>query len=96
MDFLENERDLKILADKTRLNILQLIYQGEQCGCELIHNLDITQPTLSHHLKVLSDAGFIVGEKEKNKILYSIKMDRIEEVFKQLLDAITCKKDCDI
>jgi ArsR family transcriptional regulator len=96
MDFLKHEKDLKILADKTRLNILQLIYQGEQCGCELIHDLDITQPTLSHHLKILSDTGFIVGEKDKNKILYSINMDKIDQVFKQTLEAITYKKDCDL
>lgn len=96
MDFVEIEKNMKILADKTRLHILQLIYQGEQCGCDLVNSLDITQPTLSHHLKILSEAGFIKGVKDKNKVLYTTKLEEIDNVFKELLDSLTYKKDCDL
>lgn len=90
------EKALKVLADKTRLKILQLIYQGNQCGCDLIDSLDITQPTLSHHLKILNDQGLIEGQKDKNKVLYTIHLENIEKVFKDLMDEITYKKDCDL
>ncbi|MFW5914094.1 MAG: ArsR/SmtB family transcription factor [Bacillota bacterium] len=88
------EKILKVLADHTRLKILSRIYQGEVCGCDLIHCLDISQPTLSHHLKVLSSNGFIEGNRKGNRILYTVNMESLEEVetmFKALMDEeITC------
>lgn len=96
MDFLKLEKELKVLADKTRLNILQLIYQGDQCGCELIHALDIIQPTLSHHLNILSASGFIQGRRDKNKILYQVKLDKLKGLINDTIEAITYKKDCDL
>ncbi|MFP4078612.1 MAG: ArsR/SmtB family transcription factor [Candidatus Izemoplasmataceae bacterium] len=88
------EKILKVLADHTRLKILSRIYQGEVCGCDLIHCLDISQPTLSHHLKVLSSNGFIEGSREGNRILYKVNKASLEEVetmFEALLEEkITC------
>ena len=94
--FKKIEKDFQVLADETRLRILQLIYQGEQCGCDLIHCIDVTQPTLSYHLKILSDAGYIQGVKEKNKVLYTFQKDKIEDVFNQLMRQLTSRKDCDL
>ncbi len=59
-------RSLKALADPARLRILSLIAaspDGEICGCELAEPLGLAQPTVSHHLKVLADAGFLEREK---------------------------------
>ncbi len=89
MDSVEIEKYLKIVGDKTRLHILKLIYQGEVCGCELIHGLDVSQPTLSHHLKVLSEAGFIKGIKEKNRVNYTVDIKRVDTLFKALKAFIT-------
>ena len=74
------EQDFKVLADKTRLKVLHRIRQGEQCGCDLIERLDIKQPTLSHHLRMLSKHGFIVGTKEKNRICYKVNQEKINEI----------------
>lgn len=94
--FNEIEKDLQVLADQTRLHILQLIYQGEQCGCDLIHCIDVTQPTLSYHLKILSDAGYIKGIKVKNKVIYTFQKEKIDDVFTQLMKQLTSRKDCDL
>ncbi|MDP9396738.1 MAG: metalloregulator ArsR/SmtB family transcription factor [Actinomycetota bacterium] len=57
---------LKALADPARLRLLSLIQAhegGEACVCELTEPLGLTQPTVSHHLKVLLDAGLLVRDK---------------------------------
>lgn len=57
---------LKAIADGTRLRLLSLIQShqdGEACVCELTEPLGLTQPTVSHHLKVLVDAGLITRDK---------------------------------
>jgi ArsR family transcriptional regulator len=54
----------KALADETRLSILrQLREQGEVCACDFLACCAVAQPTLSHHLKVLREAGLVVGDK---------------------------------
>jgi ArsR family transcriptional regulator len=57
---------LKAIAVPTRLRLLSMIYAregGEACVCELTEPLGLTQPTISHHLKVLVDAGLITRDK---------------------------------
>jgi len=59
---------------------LHRIRQGEQCGCDLIHKLDIKQPTLSHHLRVLAKHGFIIGTKDKNRMCYVVNKDKVKGI----------------
>lgn len=57
---------LKAVADPTRLRLLSLVYAhagGEACVCELTEPLGLTQPTISHHLRVLVDAGLLSRDK---------------------------------
>jgi len=57
---------LKALADPTRLRLLSLVQasdHGEACVCELTEPLGISQPTVSHHLRILADAGLLQREK---------------------------------
>ena len=53
----------KALGDTSRLNIVKLLTQGEKCGCELLEQLQFGQPTLSHHMKVLSECGLVQVRK---------------------------------
>ena|SRR5215210_1888740 len=65
--------DFAVLADPVRLRLLSLLTSaptGEACVCELVEPLERSQPTVSHHLKVLSDAGLIVGEKRGRWVWY--------------------------
>ena len=62
----------KALGDENRIRILKLLRSGEKCACQLMGSLDISQPTLSHHMKILCDAGIVKGRKDGKWIHYSI------------------------
>ena len=54
----------KAMSDANRLRIIEMLTSGEKCGCELLEELQVTQPTLSHHMKVLSDCGLVSSRKD--------------------------------
>ena len=60
----ETIRVFKAFCDENRLSILSLLRTGEKCACDLLEDLRITQPTLSHHMKILCDAGIVQGRKD--------------------------------
>src|SRR5258708_3708952 len=67
----EGARVFRALADETRLTILrQLREQGAVCACEFVECCDVGQPTVSHHLKVLRDAGLVTTEKRGQWVYY--------------------------
>ena len=72
MGFREDVKRIKSLADENRLAILLSLQHGEKCACVLLEELNITQPTLSHHMKLLCDSDLIVGRKEGKWMHYSI------------------------
>ena len=49
----------KALSDTNRLEIVRMLSDGEKCGCKILDKFDITQPTLSHHMKILVDCGLV-------------------------------------
>jgi len=63
---------LKALGDDTRLKILALLSVRDMCVCELITALDMTQPTTSHHLKILEDAELVHFHKDGRWVFYGI------------------------
>jgi len=69
-------RNLKALADPARLRLLSIIAAhdgGEACVCDLIEPLGLSQPTVSHHLKVLTEAGFVTREKRGVWAYYTLQ-----------------------
>jgi ArsR family transcriptional regulator, arsenate/arsenite/antimonite-responsive transcriptional repressor len=78
---------LKALGDPVRLRLLSMIGShegGEVCVCELTDAFDQTAPTISHHLKVLREAGLIAGERRGTWVYYWLvpgAMDRLAELF---------------
>ena len=74
----------KAFCDENRVRILQLLQDGEKCACMLLEEMNITQPTLSHHMKILCDSGIVKGRKEGKWMHYSISQDGIEEAQKYL------------
>lgn len=78
----------KALADPARLQILSLISaRDEVCGCELVEPLGLAQPTVSHHLKVLWEAGLLVRERRGRWIHYSVDADAIAGLREALITA---------
>lgn len=62
----------KALGDSNRLQIVQMLSDGEKCGCKLLETFNITQPTLSHHIKILCECGLVNDRKEGKWHRYSI------------------------
>lgn len=65
----------KALADENRLEIMEILIDGEKCGCELLKALKIGQPTLSHHMHILCDAGLVDSFKKGKWTHYSISAE---------------------
>jgi ArsR family transcriptional regulator len=81
-------RLLQAAADPTRLAILrQLTAEGEVCACDFTSCCDVAQPTVSHHLKVLREAGWIEGERRGTWIWYSLRPTALER-FRSLAGAL--------
>ena len=62
----------KAFCDENRIRIIKLLRTGEKCACKLLEEINVTQPTLSHHMKILCDSGIVVGRKEGKWMHYSI------------------------
>ena len=69
--------DFKAFSDETRLRILALLEGGERCVCEIVAALQMDQPRISFHLKVLKKAGIVKERKEERWIRYSIRDDNM-------------------
>jgi ArsR family transcriptional regulator len=66
------------LADPVRLRLLGLVAEaGEICSCDLLEPLDRSQPTVSHHTKVLAEAGLLIGEKQGRWVWWRIVPERM-------------------
>jgi ArsR family transcriptional regulator, arsenate/arsenite/antimonite-responsive transcriptional repressor len=73
--FAEGARIFKALCDENRLAILDLLRSGERCACVILEELDISQSTLSHHLKVLCESGMVEAREEGKWTHYSLSRD---------------------
>lgn len=83
----------KAFCDENRLQILELLCSGERCACNILEEMHITQPTLSHHMKILCDAGIVTGRKEGKWMHYSISGEGMEEVKECLEHFVICSGD---
>jgi ArsR family transcriptional regulator, arsenate/arsenite/antimonite-responsive transcriptional repressor len=68
------------LADPVRLQVLSILAaspEGEVCVCDFVEPLGKSQPTVSHHMKILSDAGLVHGERRSKWVYYSLDRGRL-------------------
>ncbi len=93
MGFKEDVRKVKALADENRLAIMLALQHGEQCGCVLLEELNITQPTLSHHMKLLCDSDLVTGRKEGKWMYYSISPEGVSAFREMIAGYARC--DCE-
>ena len=88
----------KALGDENRIRILKMLQNGEKCACKLLEELNISQPTLSHHMKILCDAGIVSGRREGKWTHYSICCDGVKHIrglMKGLLSVENIPADCE-
>ena len=88
MSYKKDVRLIKALADENRLAILDLLQSGEKCAYVLLAELRITQPTLSHHMKVLCDAGIVDSCKDGKWMHYSISLEG-SKMFRNMMQRYT-------
>ena len=81
----------KALSDSNRLEIVQMLSEGEKCGCKLLERFEITQPTLSHHMKILVESGMVNDRKEGKWHYYSLDAATVHD-FKSFIENLGC--DC--
>ncbi|MGE0003341.1 MAG: ArsR/SmtB family transcription factor [Candidatus Izemoplasmatales bacterium] len=85
----------KVLSDPNRLEIVELLLKGETCGCTLIDQLPISQPTLSYHLKAITKSGLATSKREGNWIKHYIDREKIDEMIEYLVSLRDMKvKEC--
>ena len=87
----------KALGDENRIRILKMLSTGEKCACKLLEELKISQPTLSHHMKILCDAGIVTGRKEGKWTHYSVCCEGVRKVrilMQGLLSPENMPEDC--
>lgn len=77
-DFFEIAKIFKAFDDEKRLQILEMLRDKEKCACVLLENLEISQSTLSHHMKILCESGIVHCEKRGKWCYYSISDNGIK------------------
>lgn len=94
--YIESARIFKALGDENRLAILELLSEGEKCGCILLEALNIQQPTLSHHMRILYEAGIVDRSRQGKWIHYSISSQgsrKLQELVSSYTGAAKKKAD---
>ena len=89
-----NAKILKALSDPNRLQIIDLLSCGEKCACEILENFKFTQPTLSHHMKVLMDCGLIEVKKDGIWNYYRLNVKNTNKLVLFLMNLIADKENC--
>jgi len=84
----------KAFCDENRLKIIELLRNGEKCGCTLQEQMPICQSTLSHHMKILVDSGIVQVRKDRKWSYYSLSDGGAEGAKNQLVQLLT-KTDYD-
>jgi ArsR family transcriptional regulator len=98
--YVKNADLFKSISDPNRLMIVDMLSCGTLCACKLLEKLQITQPTLSHHMKILCNCGLVKARREGKWMHYSLNTEQIhktKQLFTELItdiDSCICKEVC--
>ncbi len=84
----------KALADETRLKIVEMLSCGEMCACDILESFQITQPTLSYHMKILTDCGLVNSRKDGSWIRYSTNAEQVGKIQEFWINISTVQQTC--
>ncbi len=90
----KNIKIFKALGEINRVKIVDMLATGEKCACIILENFHFTQPTLSHHMKVLMDCGLVKCRKEGTWIYYSLDIGLADELMRFLNSILTNEEKC--
>lgn len=94
LNYEENSKLLKVISDPKRLQIIDILSCGEQCACDILEHFDFTQPTLSHHMKVLMESDIVKVRKDGLWSYYSLNLIECNKVNVFLMNLFTDSEDC--
>ena len=80
----------KALGDPNRLRIVKMLSGCEKCACVILEAFDITQPTLSHHMKILCDCGLVNVRKDGKWSYYSLNCEKLWD-FQRFIGNLDCE-----
>ena len=83
----------KAMADPKRVQIVDLLSDGEVCVCVLLEHFQVSQPTLSHDLKLLMEVGVVKSRREGKRVLYSLNLDTLERLQRRLKKMLLMEND---
>ncbi|MCC7667825.1 ArsR family transcriptional regulator [Liquorilactobacillus satsumensis] len=84
MNYNQLAKIFKALSDKNRVKIVDLLSAGEKCACDLLDQFEFSQPTLSHHMKVLIEANIVIARKSGKWQHYSLNVDFVDSLDEQI------------
>lgn len=87
-EYEQNAIVFKALCDSNRLMIIDLLKSGEKCACDLLEEMNISQSTLSHHMKLLCESGLINCRREGKWMYYSLSQKGFAKANSLLQDII--------
>lgn len=90
----DNSKIIKALSDGNRMKIVDILSCGEKCACDILEHFDFTQPTLSHHMKVLMDCGIVASRREGLWTYYSLNNVNCNKLIFFIMNLVTDTEDC--
>lgn len=85
---------MKALSDPNRLQIIDILSCGEMCACDLLEHFEFSQPTLSHHMKVLSETNLVNIRKDGQWSHYSLNLMQCNKIILFLMNIFTESENC--
>ena len=92
--YIDTAKMLKAMSDPKRLRIVDMLSCGEMCACVILESFHITQPTLSHDMKLLVEAGIVKDRREGKNIYYSLNRENLSKMHEILGRMFEDKPDC--
>ena len=87
-------KKLKVISDPKRLRIIDILSCDQLCACEILEKFDISQPTLSHDMRKLEEAGLVNSERYGKNTYYSLDKASLDEIEDSLNLIFNIQDDC--
>ena len=93
-NYLQYGEIIKVLSDESRLKIIDILSCGQMCACDILELVNISQSTLSYHMKMLCDSQLVIGVKDGSWMRYSLNKDQIDLLMMFLDTLFHNKEEC--
>lgn len=92
LNYCDSALIFKAMSDETRLKIIDMLSCDELCACDILEEFEVTQPTLSYHMKILTESGLVKARRDGAWMRYTLNMELIGSL-KLFMERISSDKD---